>query len=65
MSALPCDVAFGNDVMPSAQWANITSLATKWSNIIMSEANNITFAGAKTSLLYYTKMKYSITHYTL
>ena len=26
MSASPNDVAFGNDVVPSAQWANITSL---------------------------------------
>jgi len=33
-----------------AQWANITSLRTLASNIIMSEANNITFAIAKTSL---------------
>ena len=26
MSASPNDVAYGNDVVPSAQWANITSL---------------------------------------
>ena len=26
MSALPNDVAFGCDVVPTAQWANITSL---------------------------------------
>ena len=26
MSASPNDVAFGNDVVPTAQWANITSL---------------------------------------
>ena len=37
MSASPCDVACGNDVVSSAQWANITSLATIGSNIIMSE----------------------------
>jgi hypothetical protein len=65
MSALPCDVANGCDVVPSAQWANITSLATVGSNIIMSEASNITFAQAKTSLIYHPKVKYSITHYTL
>ena len=44
MSASPNDVAFGCDVVPSAQWANITSLATIGSNITMSKANNITFA---------------------
>jgi len=44
MSAPPCDVAFGNDAVPSAQLANITSPATIGSNIIMSEASNITFA---------------------
>ena len=33
MSASPNDVAYGNDVVPSAQWANITSLATIGSNI--------------------------------
>ena len=26
MSASPNDVAYGNDVVPSAQWASITSL---------------------------------------
>ena len=26
MSASPDDVAYGNDVVPSAQWASITSL---------------------------------------
>ena len=65
MSAPPCDVAFGCDVVPSAQWANITSLATIGSNIIMSEASNITFAQAKTSFLYHPKVKNSVTHYTL
>ena len=44
MSASPNDVANGCDVVPSAQWANITSLATIGSNIIMSEASNIIFA---------------------
>ena len=44
MSASPNDVAFGCDVVPSAQWANITSLATIGSNITMSKASNITFA---------------------
>ena len=44
MSASPNDVAYGNDVVPSAQWANITSLATIGSNIITNEVNNITFA---------------------
>jgi len=39
--------------------------ATFGSNIIMSEANNIIFAQAKTSLLYRPKAKYSIIHYTL
>ena len=50
MSAPPCDVAYGYDVVPAAQWANITSLATVGSSIIMSEVSNITFAQAKTSL---------------
>jgi len=50
MSASPCDVHCVHDVVPSAQWANITSLRALASNIIMSEANNITFAIAKTSL---------------
>ena len=44
MSASPNDVAFGCDVVPSAQWANITSLATIGSNIITNEVSNITFA---------------------
>jgi len=44
MSASPNDAAFGCDVVPLAQWANITSLATIGSNITMSKANNITFA---------------------
>ena len=44
MSASPNDVAFGYDVVPSAHWANITSLATIGSNITMSKTNNITFA---------------------
>ena len=44
MSASPNDVAYGNDVVPSAQWANITSLATVGSNIITNEVSNITFA---------------------
>ena len=44
MSASPNDVAYGNDVVPSAQWANITSLATIGSNIITNEVSNITFA---------------------
>jgi len=42
MSASPNDVAFGCDVVPSAQWASITSLATNGSSIAMSEAKNIT-----------------------
>jgi hypothetical protein len=50
MSASPCDVAYGCDVVPSAQWANITSLATVGSNIITNKVSNITFAQAKTSL---------------
>ena len=49
MEASPCDVHCVNDVVPSAQWANITSLQALASNIIVSEANNITFAIAKTS----------------
>ena len=65
MSASPNDVAYGNDVVPSAQWASITSLATIGNNITMSEANNITFAQAKTSFLYRPKTKCRITHYTL
>ena len=44
MSASPNDVAFGNDVVPTAQWANITSLATNGRNIITNEVSNITFA---------------------
>ena len=44
MSASPNDVAFGSDVVPTAQWANITSLATIGSNIITNEVSNITFA---------------------
>ena len=44
MSASPNDVAYGNDVVPSAQWANIKSLATIGSNIITNEVSNITFA---------------------
>ena len=40
-------------------------IATIGSNIIMSEAGNITFAQAKTSLIFHPKVKYSITHYTL
>jgi len=44
MSASPDDVAFGGDVVPTAQWANITSLATFESNIITNEVSNITFA---------------------
>ena len=44
MSASPNDVAYGNDVVPSAQWANITPLATIGSNIITKEVSNITFA---------------------
>ena len=46
------DVHCGSDVVPSAQWANITSLRASARNIIMSIANNITFATAKTSLAY-------------
>ena len=57
MSALPDDVACGNDVVPLAQLANITSLATIGSNIIMSEANNIIFAQANTSYILYSKNK--------
>jgi len=49
MAASPCDVHFVRDVVPSAQWANITLLQALASNIIMSEANNITFATANTS----------------
>ena len=41
MSASPNDAAFGCDVVPSAQWANITSLATIGSNITVA-CNNIT-----------------------
>jgi len=44
MSASPNDVAYGNDVVPMAQWASITSLATNGSNIITNEVSNITFA---------------------
>jgi hypothetical protein len=44
MSASPNDVAYGYDVVPAAQWANITSLATFGSNIITNEVSNITFA---------------------
>jgi len=44
MSASPDDVAFGGDAVPTAQWANITSLATFGSNIITNEVSNITFA---------------------
>jgi len=44
------DVHCVNDVVPSAQWANITSLRALARNIIMSVANNITFATANTSL---------------
>jgi len=44
MSASPNDVAFGNDVVPTAQWANITSLATNGRNIITNEVSNIIFA---------------------
>jgi len=44
MSASPDDVAFGGDVVPTAQWANITSLATNGRNIITNEVSNITFA---------------------
>ena len=57
------DVAFGNDVYcvndvtPDGVVANITSLATIGSNIIMSGANNITFAQAKTSFFYRQKVK--------
>ena len=46
MSALPNDVANGCDVVPLAQWANITSLATIGSNIIMNEASNIIMSEA-------------------
>ena len=51
MSASPNDVAYGYDVVPAAQWANITSLATFGSNIITNEVSNITFALAETSLI--------------
>ena len=47
MEASPCDVHCVNDVVPWAQWANITSLRALASNIIVSEANNNTFAIAK------------------
>ena len=57
MSASPNDVAFGCDVVPSAQWANITSLSTIGSNIITSKASNIIFAQAKTSFFYRPKVK--------
>ena len=54
MSASPNDVAYGNDVVPSAQWASITSLATNGSNIIMSEANNITYIPSENKISYNT-----------
>ncbi|MBP3307961.1 MAG: hypothetical protein J6L90_00820, partial [Clostridia bacterium] len=57
MSASPNDVANGCDVVPSAQWANITSPATIGSNIITSKASNIVFAQAKTSFFYRPKVK--------
>ena len=57
------DVAFGNDaycvndVTPDGVVGKHHIIATIGSNIIMSEANNITFAQAKTSFFYRLKAK--------
>ena len=57
------DVAFGNDVYcvndvtPDGVVGKHHIIATIGSNIIMSEANNITFAQAKTSFFYRPKVK--------
>ena len=57
------DVAFGNDVYcvndvtPDGVVGKHYIIATIGSNIIMSEANNITFAQAKTSFFYRPKVK--------
>ena len=57
MSASPNDVAFGNDVTPNGVVGKHHITATIGSNIIMSEANNIIFAQAKTSFFYRPKVK--------
>ena len=57
------DVAFGNDVYcvndvtPDGVVGKHHIIATIGSNIIMSDANNITFAQAKTSFFYLPKVK--------
>ena len=57
------DAAFGNDVYcvndvtPDGVVGKHHIIATIGSNIIMSEANNITFAEAKTSFFYRPKVK--------
>ena len=57
------DVAFGNDVYcvndvtPDGVVGTHHIIATIGSNIIMSEANNIAFAQAKTSFFYRQKVK--------
>ena len=57
------DVAFGNDVYcvndvtPDGVVGKHHIIANIGSNIIMSKANNITYAQAKTSLVYHPKVK--------
>ena len=57
MLATPNDVRYANDVCLTAHDGKHRIIATSGSNIIMSEANNITFAQAKTSFFYRTKVK--------
>ena len=50
MAAEPCDVHCVSDVTPNGVVGKHHLTATNGSNITVSEANNITFAIAKTSL---------------
>ena len=54
MSAAPNDVAFGNDVVPTAQWANITPLPPEskiWYNTLDLAGKVVCKKDEKTSSL--------------
>ena len=65
MSASPNDVAFGCDVVPTAQWASITSLRPQGATSL--GAKRITSFLRKQKHHFFTARQdnYGITHYTL
>ena len=64
MSASPNDVAFGNDVVPSAQWANITSLRPSGATSLRTKRVT-SFWRKQKHHFYRPAVKYGVTHYTL